>query len=178
MSSKTISAHTQNPSIDGTEEIVNEKGGANYKDNYADFKNYITGSGADGMTVDTRHKKVTLTAANIKTGQSVPVTVIDAPGAGMAIKIIGCIAKFNWGSVAFENADLLLQAVGGQVQQAELVNFLPATANKVTFFTFYTTPGNRNTVLDDAAIVATTDADSVNGDSTIDLYISYQIITF
>jgi hypothetical protein len=67
----------------------------------------------NGATYDTKsidgskfilNTKVSLSAAQIKTANSVPVSVISAPGAGkVAIEIISAFYKFQYGTVAFDS---------------------------------------------------------------------------
>lgn len=60
MADKKISDLTNNPSINGTEEIAEERGGSNYKNNLADVKTYVKdGLNTSEVTESTDKKYVT-----------------------------------------------------------------------------------------------------------------------
>lgn len=60
MADKKISDLTNNPSINGTEEIAEERGGSNYKNNLADVKTYVKdGLNTSEVTESTDKKYIT-----------------------------------------------------------------------------------------------------------------------
>ena len=142
----------------------------------------------NGATFDTKsilgsgfilHKKVSLTAAQIKTISSVPVSVIAAPGAGKVIEIVSAFLSFNYGTVTFDAAasfevSLYTDTAGGR-QYTTANNILNRTSS--TIQTFDKDASTASQLVDNKAIFIDGGDDSTVGDSTIDLYIDYRIIT-
>jgi hypothetical protein len=142
----------------------------------------------NGATYDTKsvsgenlilHKKVTLTAAQIKTISSVPVSVISAPGAGKVIEIVSAFLRFNYGTVTFDasfsfEVSLYADTAGGR-QYTTANNILNRTSSTIQTFDKNTSVADQ--LISNKAIYIDGGDDSTVGDSTIDLYINYRIIT-
>lgn len=143
----------------------------------------------NGATYDTKsidgesfilNTKVSLTAAQIKTISTIPISVIPAPGAGKVIEIISAFLKFNYGTVPFDasflNYSLSLYTITADNRQFKTANnILNRTSS--TFETFDKLPSAPDQLAENKAIVVEGNDDSTVGDSTIDLYINYRIIT-
>lgn len=118
--------------------------------------------------------KLSLTAAQINSIGTTPIEVIAAPGAGKYIKIISTDGWLAFGTTAFDNNDLTLRTVGGSNAQISINGLLNATAN---INRSKPNQGSTDMFVANAA-VNVTGIDSVAvGDSTVDIYVSYQIIT-
>ena len=139
----------------------------------------------NGATFDTKsisgeklilHTKVSLTAAQIKTGNSVPVTLIAAPGSGKIIDVTRCTFKYNYGTAIFDAASpnifLTVDTATNSILFAPSILTLTATS-------FCQMSLSTTTIInvENKALTFTTNNDSTVGDSTIDLYIDYRIIT-
>lgn len=121
--------------------------------------------------------KRTLTSAEIKTGQSVPVQIIANNTAGIALEVISASWRFNWGTVQFDasfgtDMRLVIDTAGnGQVTMPSVIDSI---TNRF---------GKFNDVSGVSGLVAGKDLmwdcddDSTVGDSTIDLYVNYRLIT-
>ena len=142
----------------------------------------------NGATYDTKsidgesfilNTKVSLTAAQIKTISTIPISVIPAPGAGKVIEIISAFLKFNYGTVTFDASfgyGLSLYTLTAAVRQFETANnILNRTSS--TIQTLDKIGGAPNELVDNQPILVDGNDDSTVGDSTIDLYINYRIIT-
>lgn len=118
-----------------------------------------------------------LSAADVKTLNSVPVEIVAAPGAGYAIEFISASAFLDWGSVAFDNTAILLQTDTAGTHQAATGTLLTATADK--FVRFSTSSGGATTqIVENKALQVTAAADSTTtGDSPVTIYLNYRIIT-
>ncbi len=126
--------------------------------------------------------KVNLTAAQIKTLFSVPVELIPTPGAGKVIEVVSAFGKLNYNSVAFDGGSSLLLKIdtANQPQFDDMGSALhTSTANSILKFEIYASvsANDKQLVSDKALMAAFDNADSVNGNSTMDLYITYKIVT-
>jgi hypothetical protein len=144
---------------------VSEWNGATYDTKSIDGEKFILST------------KVSLSAAQIKTANSVPVSLIAAPGAGKFIEVISATYRFNWGTIAFDAGTykISLKINGASQSQFEKDNVTFITTNN--FAQFEQVASTAISLIDNASLTFTTSNDSTVGDSTIDLYINYRIIT-
>ena len=129
-----------------------------------------TSFSSQGVSVTEKHA---FTAAQIKTLNSSPIDLISKAGAGTYIRLVMIDWKFNWGSTAFSGTR-------AQVKWGD--NSLVLSAPFFFFETEDRFEGDASSSLlvrqEDSKIYLTADNDSaLTGDSTLDLYITYQIIT-
>lgn len=126
--------------------------------------------------------KVSLTATQIKTLFSQPVDLIQAPGVGKLIEVISVSSKLNFNTVGF---DVVGNVLSLTTDTATRPQFNDAGAlNTSTLTTVHKLQQSTKMAQNDAQLVENKklvakfdSADSVNGDGTIDLYITYQVIT-
>ncbi len=119
--------------------------------------------------------KVSLTASQIKSLGTTPIDAIAAPGAGKYIRVTDCDGWLTWGSVAFDDNPITLTAVGaGDVQALDDYSLLAKTSTTNNRFGVYETV---DPYVENAKLQVTGTDSVLTGDSTVDLYISYQIIT-
>ena len=125
--------------------------------------------------------KVSLTAAQLQTINTVPVTLIAAQGAGTAIQVISACARVNYGTVVFDYGFYLAIAPAtGLLPQMTCPGILTASANMLWMFVPLIASDTVDGVLkenDDLVIYDPSGTDSTAGDSTIDIYLSYKVIT-
>ena len=119
--------------------------------------------------------KVSLTASQIKSLGTTPIDAIAAPGAGKYIRVTDCDGWLTWGSVAFDDNPITLTAVGaGDVQALDDYSLLAKTSTTNNRFGVYETV---DPYVENAKLQVTGTDSVLTGDSTVDIYISYQIIT-
>ena len=142
----------------------------------------------NGATYDTKsidgskfilQTKVSLSAAQIKTISTIPISVIPAPGAGKVIEIISAFLKFNYGTVTFDagaSRSLAIYTSTSSAIQYETANdILNRTSS--TIQTFDKGSSKPDALVENQPIYVDGGSNSTVGDSTIDLYINYRIIT-
>lgn len=130
--------------------------------------------------------KVSLTAAEIKTLNSLPFELLPAPGAGKMNKIIDAVAVYTHGTELFEGGyDIYI------VEEDALLDINPSGLYQLAFLNLLSDSQNKNKIglspaTEAAVIPLITEnkkvyvymaGDSIGGDGTIDIYISYRIIT-
>lgn len=132
--------------------------------------------GTSGAFVIT--KKITIASADILTLNATPVELIAAPGAGKAIQVISVMGRMNFLTAPYAtNTDLqIIDTAGGGVLASDALILLGAVATLIA-----TVPVN------DASATAVTANGSVSakvatgdptaGSGTLDLYVSYKIVT-
>lgn len=121
--------------------------------------------------------KVSLTATQIKAGTPILITAIPNPGVGKYIQVQSFAAWMNYGTTQFTNSILYITAVGRSVSayQAATPAFFLSGAGNHNAYGF--AGGNPNAFISNTQIEFQFDATSSVGDSTVDTYITYQIIT-
>jgi len=126
-----------------------------------------------------RRIKVALTAAQIRTLNSAPITVIPAPGAGFAIEVLAFSARLIFVGPQFStNQPLQLTTDTATLPQRILTNLLFSTANS-----FYRSNGfttflfDQTFLVDNEELILNIPADLAAGGSSVDCYITFQIIT-
>ena len=139
----------------------------------------------NGATYDTKsisgsglilQKKVSITAAELLTANSSPINLIDAAGVGTALEVLSVLVKFNYGTVTFDGAS---GTVNFNVDTAtddffEYADLLSQTSSSLGF-AFSNSFPNKTVENQEFHLIANND--STVGDSTMDLYINYRIIT-
>ena len=116
--------------------------------------------------------KVSLTSEQIKTGYSTPVLVIPAPGAGKCICIHNCFGKLNYNTAEFETGDVILL-------DSETTNELWHINDMLSNDASVIKPGYRVTqaLSENSGVKFYVGDDSEVGDSTLDLHITYEIVS-
>ena len=141
----------------------------------------------NGATYDTKsidgskfilNTKVSLSAAQIKTANSVPVSLIAAPGVGKFIEVISASVNFQYGSVAFDSSSSAfeLQINTASTHQFLASGFLNGTSDVLTRLGD-SVSSTSQMVENEPLNFVLTGTDATVGDSTIDLYINYRILT-
>ena len=120
--------------------------------------------------------KVTLSAAEINALDVAPVNLINAPGVGKAIAILDCRARLNWNSVAFNTGEIRLF----QTDLAASYSHYLGSAWRAYVTDSYALTRETGFIPgwgENLALKATASAAGGVGNSTIDLWITYKVIT-
>ena len=118
-------------------------------------------------------KKVSLTAAQIKAIGTTPIDIIPAQGVGTVISIISMTFRGNWGTVAFDSNTLDIGYDGGATWRVNGGFFVSFTANTISHQANYQSVA----MLENTKMVVIGTDSVATGDSTVDVYITYEIIT-
>lgn len=121
--------------------------------------------------------KVSLTASEIKNIGTTPIEAIATPGVGKFIRIVGeATLSLNWGSIAFDNNDINLDIVGSTTTGYRFWSGILNDTNDVLIKSKESS-SIPNDIVENAAINITGTDSVATGDSIIDVYITYEIIT-
>lgn len=121
--------------------------------------------------------KVTLSAAQILSLNSTPITAVAAPGVGKIIRVISAFGRINYGTTTFDHTtgDVRLTTNGINAQATR--TFLKSTATNIGSFTLPATGADTSNLAENTALTITSSDNGTTGDSTVDIYITYEIIT-
>lgn len=120
----------------------------------------------------------TLTSVEILALLVTPILLIPTPGVGKAIEVISATGRLNYNSIAYTaNLTLTIRAVGGASNQSSISNILNGVVTKISRGGITATSGAAQTAENVGLEVTTTSTAPLTGNSTVDLYISYRIIT-
>lgn len=129
---------------------------------------------SDGPTGGTYNTKVSLTSAQIKSLGVTPVSVIASPGSGKYIRIINADAWFTSGLTPFDNNTVDLVTEGLSVPQVSFVGLISSVMNTNKMVV----PNNTDdAILENKGVQIEGFNSTATGDGTLDIYITYQIIT-
>lgn len=135
------------------------------------------------LALNLNQASVHLTAAQIKALNSVPQTLIPAQGAKTVILPIGLALRMNFGTTAFDTQNTFVQwsaSPSGQAATVGISQWINETEDAVVA-TLMTKGGGDVVSLGvqiNQPIVLTDDtADATQGDGTIDLTITYSVVT-
>jgi hypothetical protein len=135
-------------------------------------------AGATGLEFgqEVHNLKVSLSAAQIKTANSVPIDIgLAASGAGYYWRVTQCNLRLNFNSVAFTSGDVSIYStslIGIATQQLFFSSAMSLSAN--AFVNGIVEQTNGSVFSENDTISIWVDADSLVGDSTADCYISVQ----
>lgn len=135
-------------------------------------------SGTLAWLSDTLQKvKVSLSGAQVQALNTTPQTIVAAPGAGRAIKVHSAAVNLTYGTVIHNVGTVTLEAVGGSTGQITFASSA-FTAGVNTFSTGGILGGATGVgnIIDNVALQMTTGVDGTQGDGTIDVYVTYEII--
>ena len=121
--------------------------------------------------------KVSLTAAEIKTLGTTPISLIPAQGAGTIIQLLEHpTISLNYGTVSFDNNPLLFNFSAASVNLFQSLTFINQTSDRITLAERVLSSGSSSIIENAPLLIGGTDS-VATGDSTIDIYLTYQVIT-
>lgn len=128
-------------------------------------------------TSEIKATKVSMNTAAVKTLNSLPVVAVAAPGGGYAIEIISASARNNFNTTPFDAGNRLFLEIGlSGSSQMQAASFLENTVSAITRLTYVASAMDVSNLVENQALKITSNADSVGGDGSIDVYIYYRII--
>lgn len=117
-----------------------------------------------------------LTAAQIKTLNTIPLEIVAAPGTNKAIEIISSSCKYTYGGTPFTSTNLTLVVDTAVSEQAsDPGTILTGTAN--WFGRLTVVPASGTQLVVNKSLKVKADADSAVGNSTATVYVLYRLIT-
>ena len=127
-----------------------------------------------------RTAKLTLTSAQILNINSVPQTIVAAPGSGYAIQVVGGSAFLDFNTTPYAtDTSLYLKTAGATVGQWALSESILGVGADL----FKPSPGGavgtatQSSIVENAALQVTTNiADPTSGDSTLTIWVQYVLI--
>lgn len=139
-------------------------------------EDFLSSLGLDGVL---KVSKVVLTSAQMRTLNSAPIKVVDAPGVGKVVNIVSAFFNYNFGGIVFNfPADLVLITDGlglGQftdnfsiaAPRSVFAHFTPADLGAVT-----------NSMAENKAVyLQANTGDATTGNGTYSLYALYTVNT-
>ena len=124
-----------------------------------------------------KHIKVSLSAAQIKTLQSVPIELVPAPGAGYALEPVSCAVFYNYVSAAFNAVSGILEVYTdtGVSQHLRTESaIIGNTSDK--FHRMHHQDGDLADIIENKSLKIRCINDSTLGDGTVDIYLSYNVL--
>ena len=124
-----------------------------------------------------KHIKVSLSAAQIKTLESVPIELVPAPGAGYALEPVSCAVFYNYVSAAFNAVSGILEVytdTGASQHLRTETSIIAGVAD--TFQKMYHQVGDVATIIENKALKIRCINDSTLGDGSVDIYLSYNVL--
>jgi len=126
-------------------------------------------------------KRVTLTAAQITTLHSVPVALVAAPGAGIALVCQGFIFQFTFGTVQFTGGGTVQPVYHSATTNLAAGSVAAATVQAAANYTGYSPAAAGGTALalstNSGIDLYAASADFAAGDSTAVVTIFYDVLT-
>lgn len=123
--------------------------------------------------------KVSLTSAQLLNSFTAPITLISAPGAGKIISIIDCVFQYNYGTATYVNPNAcgIYTTTINFSQIAFGAGFLTSATSLLGKVNSSGSASTNVFAVNQGVEFATFTANPTTGDGTLDLYISYNIIT-
>lgn len=117
--------------------------------------------------------RISLTSAQIKTLNSVPIEILPAQS-GKAIEVISAIVNWNGGTTPFFSLTYLSLIIDTATN-----GLFPTISDYSTshFVPFVYDQSVGYDLIENKGLLITADADSANGNGNCDIYINYKIIT-
>jgi len=115
----------------------------------------------------------TLSAAQVKTLHSSPVTLLDAPGSGLVINVLQVIYLLAFGSVSFDGGNPSLEL--GSLSVGGTFGNLGGSTNRIETDTAAISGNSSSSSYTNQALKIFAATDSTQGDSTLRVRVYYTI---
>ena len=114
--------------------------------------------------------KITLTANQIKTGNTIPIDIpeLSAPGAGYAWSIVMAELKYTFGTAPFTSATAFLITDTASIEQ--MVSGVVLNAQTNCFCKFLSTGSSDTAIVENKKVSIVTNADSATGNGSCIIY--------
>jgi hypothetical protein len=112
--------------------------------------------------------KITLTAAQLQTANSVPIDILAAPGKGYAWSVAMAELRFFAGSTAFTSTNLFIITDTAAIEQMVSGEILNSGAN--SFSKFISTGSSDLAIVENKNVTIVTNADSSTGNGYCIIY--------
>jgi len=116
--------------------------------------------------------KVSVSSEQLNNIGTTPIEVIPEPGVGKLIEVRSVFSKITFVSTAFDSNEILLSYKDGSSIWNHTTNFLSATETKIE-----TALLTDREIVENKAVQVTGTDSSATGDGTVDIYITYRIVT-
>ena len=133
-----------------------------------------------GNPADLQFVKISIPTAQVLTLNSSPIIVVPAPGAGFAVQVVSTSYHVLFNTTAYAtNTQLRLITDTANSAQSDLPGALNKTVDAWSAMPFTTVFGaTLFSIVEDKALQATVaSGDPTAGDSDIDMFITYKILT-
>ena len=169
MADKKISELLEADPLDGTEDLPIVKDGVT-----------VRCSTQDIADIATKTVKISLTSAEILALNAIPKVLVSAPGAGKIIRVISAMMKVAFNTQAYTtNVVCAVQYNGtstnilsnSMLSSAETTISQQLASTSISFTTGSSDPVNK------AVVLKATAGDPTTGDSPMDVYLTYTVIT-
>jgi hypothetical protein len=122
--------------------------------------------------------KVSLAAVQITNAGSTAVSLIAATGAGTYIDVVSASYNFKYGATAFNSDATTFELITDTAAQEQYLSSGVLNGTATVFGKFDLTSSASNQLVENKALTfALTGSNATVGDSTMDLYINYKIVT-
>lgn len=160
--------------LDGTETLWAQKGGIDYSLSLTNVKQY---GGCDVYCTS-----LVIPTASVLTLNGTPLTIVAAPGAGYAIQVIGASGKMTYNTTAYTTNgkfQLILDTATKSQTETSANGFLFGTVSRMVSFPLVqpTAVGETQIIENKALQVKVDSANPAAGDSDIEVFVQYRIIT-
>lgn len=124
--------------------------------------------------------KISLTSAQILALFTTPRQLVAAPGIGKMIEVLSIFGRLNFNSVAYAtNTNLNFYLGSSVLSLASNINLINGTSSRIGKFVFTAISGSTNGNMQEnaAVMVNVPGSNPTAGNSTLDLYVTYKIVT-
>jgi hypothetical protein len=128
-------------------------------------------------TMSVKQVKVSLSSAQILTLGSVPVTLVAAQGAGKVIIPVSVVMNYNFVTSAYSTVTNLFITSSSSPTSITRSGVLAFVSDACTFDAPINSGASNALTGNEALTITTTGGNPTGGDSTLDVYVSYIVIT-
>lgn len=136
----------------------------------ATFSSDVTANSFNGVF----RKKVTLSSAQILALNTTPIEIVAAPGVGKVISVRSMVTSLNFNTIAYATNSIFGLVYSGENTLVTQSQLLFSTVDKITTSI---TVGNLEMFSNTAVDAKSLSSNPTLGNSTVDVYITYEIIT-